>query len=105
MRTQQFHFIFKLFKGALQMPDSEYIPLHLLIVTPPPPSLCEGHTNLKACGGLWTEMALAEAQQGISLPTIVLIDENMTPYTAPFTLLQSLKFLSDEVPRDVRTVI
>lgn len=43
-------------------------------------------------------MALAEAQQGISLPTIVLIDEKYDPDTAPFTLLQSLKFLSAEVP-------
>lgn len=68
-------------------------------MTPPPHCLStEGHTNLQACGGLWTEMALAEAQQGISLPTIVLIDEKYNPFTAPFTLLQSLKFLSAEVP-------
>lgn len=50
-------------------------------------------------------MALAEAQQGISLPTIVLIDEKYDPYAAPFTLLQSLKFVSAAVPWDVRTVI
>lgn len=50
-------------------------------------------------------MVLAEAQQGIWLPTIVLIDEKYHPYAAPFTLLQSLKFLSAEVPWDVRTII
>lgn len=42
-------------------------------------------------------MALTEAQQGISLPTIVLIDEKYYPSPALFTLLQSLKFLSAEM--------
>lgn len=50
-------------------------------------------------------MALAEAQQGISLPTVVLIDEKYDPYPACFTLLQSLEYLSAEVHWDVTTII
>lgn len=43
-------------------------------------------------------MALAVAQRGISLPTVVLIGTKYDPCAAPFTLLQSFKFLSAEVP-------
>ena len=80
-----------------QKPDSEYIPLHLLIVTPPV-SLQKAIQNYKPAGDCAQKMASAEAQQGISPPTIVLIDEKYDPFTGLFALLQSLKFLSAEVP-------
>lgn len=51
------------------------------------------------------EMALAEANQGILLPTIFLIDEKRDLYKALYALLQSLKSLSAEVPGDVRSVV
>lgn len=73
--------------------------------TPPPVSLQKAIQNHKPAGDCAQKMASAEAQQGTSLPTIVLIDEKYDPFTGLFALLQSLKFLSAEVPWDVRTVI